>query len=218
MRSIYKIFLAILVICIPIASILAAGNIVLRIPDLYVYEFTNAQITNEINLGITDEELGGFFSDYMLMKKDNFDLYAEFRDREQSVFGTGEQIAMENARELLNKTLIGLGITILILVILYWLVLSKKLKPELRTTFKGGVIIFGLIGVISIILFKLPVSETIVQSIFVYNFGGDDVLPLMLTRKFAGDGLTAVLIASMVILAIIGSVTWKLTKPRRMFW
>lgn len=218
MRLIYKIFLAILIICIPLSSILAAGNVVLRMPDLYVYEFTSAQIANEINLGITDEELGTFFSDYMLMKKDNFDLHAEFRDREQSVFGTGEQIAMENARELLNKTLMGLAITALLSIILYWIVLSKKLKPELRVAFKGGLIIFGLIGVISIILFKLPVSETIMQSIYIYNFGEDDVLPLMLTRKFAGDCLTAILVVSMVILAIIGSITWKLTKPRRMFW
>ena len=96
MSIFYRILFIIIAVCIPVVCILSAFNTVFRLPDLYVYEFNRNQIASEIDLGITDEELGQFFSDFMKGKEDEFDLFAEYRDREQAVFGTVEQINMEN--------------------------------------------------------------------------------------------------------------------------
>ena len=85
----YKIILVILTVCIPFVTLITAFNVVLRMPDLYVYEFNNTEITSEIDLEMTGDELGHFFSDFMFGKQDEFKLYAEYRGREQAVFWHG---------------------------------------------------------------------------------------------------------------------------------
>lgn len=215
----YRILFIIIAITIPVVSILGAFNVVFRLPDLYVYEFNRIQIADEIDLGIPDDELGRFFSDFMKGKEEEFDLFTEYRDREQSVFGTVEQTNMEHARKLLNYSLYILGGGIFLVLLCYGIFLYKKKKYELRSSFKAGILVITILMVILFILFNLDRSRSFLYSkLFINPFGADDVLPLMLTEQFAQISLVAVSAVSLVILVILASITWRLTKPRRMFW
>lgn len=219
MNIFYRILLVIIAVCIPAVSILGALNIVFRMPDLYSFEFNRNQIAGQIDLGITDDELGQFFSDFMMEKKDDFDLFTEYRDREQAVFGTVEQINMEHARKQLNLTVYVLGGAVILSVLSYLILLIKKKKYELRIAFKGGIFVFTITLVLFYILLYIDQTRVFLyRQIFIDPFGADDVLPLMLTKQFAQMSLAAISAVSLVILLILASVTWRLTKPRRMFW
>ncbi len=219
MKIFYRILFIIIAVCIPIVTITGASNIVFRMPDLYSFEFKRVQVADEVDLGISDEELAVFFSDFMRGKEEHFDLFTEYRDREQSVFGAVEQINMENARGLLNLTLYILGGAALLTVLSCLIVLVKKKKHELRTAFKAGIFIQTAALVASHIVMNLePQRLFFYQKIFPSQFGADDVLPLMLTGAFAQISLAAVSAISFIILAVLASVIWRLTKPRRMFW
>jgi hypothetical protein len=74
MNIFYRILFVVIAVCIPAVSILSAFNIVFRMPDLYRYEFNRYEVASQVDLGITDDELGQFFSDFMMEKKDDFDL------------------------------------------------------------------------------------------------------------------------------------------------
>jgi len=147
MRIFYRVLVIMIAVCIPLVSIFGALNLVYRIPDIYVYEFNSKQIAAEVDLEITDDELGTFFSDYMKGKEENFDLFAEYRDREQAVFGTGEQINMANARTILNDSLYILGGAALLVLVSYAICIAKKRKQELRVAFKGGIVVFAVVQV-----------------------------------------------------------------------
>lgn len=219
MSIFYRILFVVIAISIPIVCILGALNIVYRMPDLYVYEFNKFQVTDEVDLAMKDDELGQFFSDFMTGKQDEFNLFAEYRDREQTVFGAVEQMNMENARRLLNKTLYIIGGAAALMVISSFVYLIKKKKYELRIAFKGGILLFAIVTVILFILFNINQSREILYSlIFINPFGADDVLPLMLTEHYAQLSLIAVSVVGLVLLVILASVLWRLTKPRRMFW
>lgn len=214
-----RIIFFVIAVSIPVVCILSAFNIVFRMPDLYVYEFNKNQIADEIDLGMKDDELGKFFSDFMTGKKDDFDLFTEYRDREQDVFGTVEQINMENARRLLNITVYILGGAIALAAAGCSIYLVKKRKYELRIAYKGGVLVYTVLMVIFFIAFNVGRSkEFLYRHIFINQFGTDDVLPLMLTGQFAQMSLLAVTAVSLIILVILASIIWRLTKPRRMFW
>lgn len=219
MRLFNRILLMIIAICIPAVTVIGAFNIVFRLPDLYVYEFNKKQVAREINLGMKDDDLGRFFSDFMKGKEKEFDLFADYHDREQTVFSTVEQINMENARALLNHSLYVLGAAALLAVLSYWILLAKKKKYELRLAFKGGILVFiGMLIAIFAAFFFDPSREFFYRQIFIRPFGTDDILPLMLTGQFAQLGLLAVSAVGLILLVIVASVTWRLTKPRRMFW
>ncbi|MDD3169631.1 MAG: DUF1461 domain-containing protein [Eubacteriales bacterium] len=215
----YRILFFIIAISIPAVTILSAFNIVFRLPDLYVYEFNRIQVADEIDLGIPDDELGRFFSDFMKGQEEEFDLFTEYRDREQSVFGTVEQANMEHARMLLNYSLYILGVGILFLLLTYCIFLVKKKKHELRVSFKGGILVFTVLLVLLFAAFYFDQTRTFLyELIFINSFGADDVLPLMLTERFGQISMVAIAAVGLVILVILASVTWRITKPRRMFW
>lgn len=219
MNIFYRILIFVIAVCIPAVSILSAFNIVFRMPDLYRFEFNRNQIASQVDLGITDDELGQFFSDFMMEKKDDFDLFTEYRNRDQAVFGTVEQINMENARKQLNFTLYILGGAGILTVLSYLILLIKKKKYELRGAYKGGIFVFTVTLVLFNILLYIDQTRTFLyRHIFIDPFGADDVLPLMLTKQFSQMSLVAISAVSLVILLILASVTWRLTKPRRMFW
>ncbi len=214
-----RVLFFIIAVSIPVVCILSAFNIVFRMPDLYIYEFNKDQIADEIDLGMKDDELGKFFSDFMTGKKDNFDLFTEYRDREQDVFGTVEQINMENARRLLNDTIYVLGGAGVLAVAGCCVYLIKKRKHELRIAYKGGILVYTILMVILFILFNINQSkEFLYRLIFINPFGTDDVLPLMLSEQFAQMSLIAITAISLILLVILASIIWRLTKPRRMFW
>jgi len=219
MSIFYRILFIIIAVSIPVVSLFSAFNVVFRLPDLYVYEFNRNQIAAEIDLGIPDEELGQFFSEFMKGKENNFDLFTEYRDREQSVFGTVEQINMENARRLLTYSLYILGGAAFLAILSYAIFLVKKKKHELRFAFKGGILAFATMLILSYGVFYFgPTRTFLYRQVFINPFGADDVLPLMLTEQFAQMSLLAVSAVALVILVILTSITWRLTKPRRMFW
>lgn len=219
MRFFYRTLLIIIAVSIPAVCMMGAFNIVYRLPDLYAYEFNRSQVANEIDLGIKDDELGRFFSDFMKGKEEDFDLFTEYRDREQSVFGTVEKINMENARKLLNYSIYILGGAVLLAAASYSILLARKKKYELRMAFKGGIAVFTFLVAALFAAYALDWSRAFLYGhIFINQFGADDVLPLILTEQFARLSLVAVSAVGLVFLIILASVTWRLTKPRRMFW
>ena len=219
MSIFYRILFIIIAVSIPVVSILSAFNVVFRLPDIYVYEFNRNQIADEIDLGISDEELGQFFSEFMKGKEDDFDLFTEYRDREQAVFGTVEQINMENARQLLNYSLYVIGGTVFLTILSYFIFLLKKKKQELRMAFKSGIFAFAIMLILFYAMFYIDQSRAFLyRQIFINPFGADDVLPLMLSEQFAQMSVIAVSAVALVILVILTSITWRMTKPRRMFW
>ncbi len=214
-----RIIFFIIAISIPVVCILSAFNIVFRMPDLYSYEFNKNQIADEIDLNMKEDELGKFFSEFMTGKKDDFELFTEYRDREQDVFGTVEQINMENARRLLNDSVYILGGAGILAVISCCVYLTTKRKQELRMAYKGGILVYTILMVILFVMFNIDQpKEFLYRLVFINTFGTDDVLPLMLTERFAQMSLIAVTAISLIILVVLASIIWRLTKPRRMFW
>lgn len=208
-----------MIICIPVVTILGSLNVVFRMPDLYSFEFTRNQVANEISLSMTDDQLAGFFSDFMTGKEKHFDLFTEYRDREQDVFNATEQANMEYVRKLLNLTLYVLGGAAFLMVIISLILLLRKLKYELRVAFKFGILVQTVILVACHVFMNLKDQRQFFYGkLFAHPFGADDVLPLMLTKEFAQISLAAVSVISFILLFILASILWRLTKPRRMFW
>lgn len=219
MRILYRTLAVLVAVCVTAVTILGACNIVFRMPDLYIYEFNSQELSSQIDLDMGDDELGTFFSDFMKGSIEEFDLFIEYRDRDQNVFSTVEQINMEHARKLLDDSLYAFGGFVVILLTLYGVFLHKKWKYELRGAFKLGIIFFVAAQAALHITFNIEsIRLFYYQFIFPVSYGADDVLPLMLTERFARLSMFANSAVAFVLLLIFASATWKLTKPRRMFY
>lgn len=219
MSVMYRILFIIIAVSMPAVCLIGAANIVFRMPDLYIYEFNKYQVSNEVDLDMKDDELGTFFSEFMTGKKDDFALFTEYRDREQSVFSTVEQLNMEHVRNLLNTSLFVFGGALALLAISGGIHLAGKRKEELRAASKCGILVYAILSISSLIAFSFrSVKGFLYHLIYVRAFGADDVLPQMLTVDFAKLSVIAVSVVSLVTMIILTSLIWRVTKPRRMFW
>lgn len=88
----------------------------------------------------------------------------------------------------------------------------------LRIAFKGGTALFAALQIMIFVLFFNSNTRSFFHNlIFINPYDVEDALPLILTQDFAKLCVYANLIVSTIIMIIIFSVTWNLSKPRRMF-
>lgn len=213
-----KVIGVLLMVTISFSALAAAYNLALRMPDLYGYEMNRTQLAKEARLDKKDDEIGEFFSAFMMGKEEKFEFIAEYQGREQSIFHLREQLVMERFRDLMDVvffTFLGLfTLTVLGYIIMF----SYGKRQELRTAFKGSVIIFLALSVLSVLVFLIPATrEMAVGLFFTQPFLEEELLGRVFTITFAKRLLMAVTVISTVFLLIGGSLTWRWTRTRRMF-
>jgi len=204
---------------IPIMVLCMTSNLIFRAPDLYQNEFMSTDIVNNSNINMTAEELGEFFSRYMLGISDEFQIVPDPEMSQDKLFTEGEQLAMQQFAKILNIQLI-IGAVLLVITVLLYLYFLRKRWPEiLRKRFFGACIFFTLMIISSILVYNIQdASEFLYNLIFTYDPGETDLLPQLLGRHFAKSSLVAGNMVAAVVMVVIYYLTWRLTKPRRMFW
>ncbi|WP_027399534.1 hypothetical protein [Anaerovorax odorimutans] len=218
MRVMYRIFFGALILIIPLISIIGAGNIVLRMPDVYTYQFNSMEFSGEVTIDKTNEELGDFISSFMFGKIENFDLRGYFEDIDKDIFKTEENVIMNNFRSFLNKSMIIFTIITIIAVIMYVILFRADRKLALRISFKITFIFYLMLVIAGVICFILSKTrEYIYYIIFKNPLLEDGALASIMTNELAKMCVIGIIIVSAIILAGLASLTWKITRPRRMF-
>lgn len=213
-----KVVGMLLMVTISLSAITAAYNVALRMPDLYGYELNRIQFAKEARLDKKDDELGDFFSQYMLGKEEKLEFIAEYQGREQNIFHLREQLAMERLRRLVDLALYAFFGLFALTVLGYIFMFSYGKKEELRTAFKGSVIFFLIFSALSAAIMFIPSTrELAVNLIFSQPFLEEELLSKVFTFSFAKKLAIGVTAISTVILLVGGSLTWRWTRVRRMF-
>lgn len=219
MKIMSQVIAGILVAIIPIIALLLAGNIVFRVPYIYQYEFRAQEVFHEIDLNVSEEDFGEQVSDYLLHKSNEFQLEGEYNNRVQEIFNTEEQIAIGSYRTFLDKLFL-LGVVLLAAAIVIYVVLRHwKEKQLLRTAFKFSTAVFT----VCFVLIMIAASNTeqiqrfFFEHVFSYEFVADDLIPDLFTGNVIRGLLSASNVVAIVLMAFMGYLTWKLTRPRMMF-
>ena len=218
MKVIRRLLAGLLIVIIPCIAIGISANILTRLPDVYAFQFTRSQITEEIELTAKPAELAALFSSYLFGKAPAFELVSEYQGREQQIFTMREQIGMEKVKQHLNRLL--LLVLLLIpasLILIYWLI-KRGEKELIRTAYKYAVLFFGIFWLWTLLA---PINGflggSVLKLIFGSGFDGESVLGLLLSRDFLVTWFYFNFIASSIILFILGNIIWRYTKERRMF-
>lgn len=210
MKTLLHILSALILFTIPAIPVLTAVNLVIRAPDLYVYEFTKAKSSRELDLTADDKALGALFSDFMAGKQDEFVLYADFEEHEGLPLSTAEEAeALGQIRSLLNESLILLAAAILITGITYWILIHYNRAEEIRRRFLWSLMLF--LGSWAIALVLLLIEPNLIHP------ESGVVLSTLFTPHFIRDWFLASFSISAVIFGIFASASWRLTRPKRLF-
>ena len=220
MKIISRLLLLILIPIIPSISIITAANITFRIPDIYRYEMNRNGITQEINLNESADNLGQFFSDYMLGILDNFQYTAFFMGRERPIFNIGEEAFMSQCRGILNSSLVFLILMAAAFIFIVWFLFWRKEKQILRIAYYAGsishIIMAALLAVISVVD---EMREKIYIEFAIYKFEETDLLPQLLPASpFFTENIVVIIIISLILTVLGYSIIKRFTYPDRMFY
>jgi hypothetical protein len=217
MKIINRTLFALLILAVPLTCILAAVNLSARLPDVYRYEFNRSEIIDEIGLGVTNDELAQFFSQYMLGRLDDFQ-YTDAK-RERPIFGTGEAVFMGQLRELLNRSLFCLIGAVCFILFAYWFLLRRDRKEAVRFAYRAGMALYALIAAgIAFLLYNKTLLADAFDGFFLYKFEETDIVPQLLPPVILLENAVAAAVLSLVLLLAGYSVTKKLTRVVGMFY
>ena len=219
MKALVRILFAALILCIPVISVLAAENLVSRAPDLYTYEFTSSQVLHENNLSVNEKELGDFFSDYMMGKEKQFTYIADHNEREQGLFNNNEIIIMEKGRNLLNMLTYVLAAAILISIVALSVMIHFGLREKVRWAYRWSWVLYAAMWLGSAMVIAMPsLNNWMSKWISEESLGVDSFLLKLITPEFVKYWLLADIGISLLFMVLIGSVIWKVSKSKRIFW
>lgn len=218
MKIVNIILSLVLLISLPISVICLTYNLAVRLPDLYQYEFKASEVLEEMNLEMNEDELGIFFSDYMMKKTEVFQIEYKYVENTDRLFTGEEQESMERFRGSADILLIVGGISFTFAFAAYLLLYKQNLKMLIRRTFiKASVVYLVLVGILAALMLFNPMTNLQHDMIFNYEVKEFQALHKLITSDLLFRFEAATLVVSFVAMVLLWYFTWKITKPRRIF-
>lgn len=215
MKWIFKILAVGLAVGLPLLSLSLSMNIVLRMPDVYEYNFKATENLADIGIEKSDEEMGRRISDFMLMKRDSL---SDTEEDGQFKLSEPETEKLLRWRGVVNGTAVMALLSVVISVAAIVFFKKKELDEELRRQLKKGIYLYLYFGLlycgIYIVLSKAgyPVHELLTGSI-----PSETVLKQLMGPALVRVLYFAVAIVATVIMGILAYIVKSITKPKRIF-
>jgi hypothetical protein len=217
MKIINRTLFALLILAIPLSPMLAAVNLSARLPDVYRYEFNRSEIIGDLGLGVTNDELARFISQYMLGILEDFQ-YTDVK-RERPIFGIGEAVFMGRLRSLLNLSLLCFAGLFCFIVFTYWFLLRQDRKEAVRFAYRAGMVLYaGLAGGVAFLLCKRELITHSLDRFLLYKFEETDVVPQILPPVILFEIAVVAAVVSLIALFVGYSITKRLTRVVGMFY
>lgn len=215
---VHKLMIIMLALAAPLVSIFGALNAVFRMPDFFRFEFDRLEVSKSLDLAVSDSELGGFFSDFMIHKLDVFSLVTDYQGIVRELFTDSEASLMNNFRVMLDASLIiavvFLILMVFIIIIMYINIMAKDLRLSLNISL--GIYIVSL--VLLAIYFNVTDGDVfLVGGLLNGALTVDNLLPQMFDERFTMDASIAIFAISFIVMMIIRYVVWKMTAQKGIF-
>lgn len=218
MKILLRLSIWFLVILLPVIAIFSAMNLVSRAPDLYRYEFTAGNVSDEYEIGRSDSELAEFFSDFMWGKERQFSLQIAVNEQEQELFTIYEEIVARDVRAFLDFLGIITIAALLLVIISVGLLRRYDLREKIRWAYKVAWGWFAILWTILTSIFILPAfSIRLFSFLDVIPNSEDTLLLQLITVEFLKDWFLADVVLSIIVMTVIGFLLWSLSKPKLMF-
>ena len=219
MRRLNLIWSIAIVIVLPIAIILLAGNVVLRVPATYTYHFNDSQAVGEVGSSITGtefaDEIAGYFNS---IKSEEFQIYEENGEFKDPVFDEVESSVMRKCKSTMIWTLF-LGIVLFGLSIALYLYLMMTLeRPVLRFVgFLSLGVSFLDVLIVGFLIMRSSFRAFLYEKFIGISLGKETTFHILLGSPFEKSYLIFSSVLAIVIICILLYIHYSVTRERRLF-
>jgi len=209
----------ILAISTPVIIIPAAANFIFRIPDLYNFDLNRTAKLKEAEINLKPNQIGSHISSYMRGKTDKFDLTSKSEEITKQVFNANDAANMRSLRDFLDSTTKWPIIALVVFLALFFVLFKMERYRYIRTAYTIGWILTLIgIGLATYAYFDKTVRNQIWKDYLGIEMGKNDGLSILFGDELFLFGIIGSSAIALVIMIIMGSATFALTKGRqRMF-
>lgn len=217
-RVIKIIFSWILIISIPLCAVNVSLNVFSRLPDLYQYKMTSDSSLKSFGAASKEEAVAQSIGRYLQHRTDELQYQVDEEDELSLIFTRDEQNWIQELRKNLDISAVILLAAAVLTAISYILLIKGEHYEVIRIRFK---IASGIYVVFAAAVMLLMFAEPLRENLWLVIFEGLDEGELLYSI-FDGNFLTlymaAALAVSTVIMGVGAYLTWKHTKPKRIFF
>ncbi len=204
-------------ITIPLTTLCIGANLIMRMPDVYVYEFKSSESLDHLNVGMNDDEMGRFISDFMFGKLDTIQIYVG-EDSKTPLFKDDEVAVANRARFYLN-ILAGVGVVSLSITVAAVIMLKKNgFEYEIRKKTRQSIVIYVVFLAVYIIFFIVSMQLNMSLGDYLgFVSEEDDILQKIITISMQIKLACSIGAVSSVIFGLAVHGLMKLTAPKMIF-
>lgn len=219
MQRIIKIILSwFLIIAVPLVAVGFSSNVILRMPDVYQYEMNADKMLGSFNATGQEEDVALAISHYMQYRQDEFQYQYDEEDEMSLLFTKDEQQVMEHMRSMADIAAVMLAITLVICLISYIVLMKGEHFEAIRSRLKISLIIWLLISIAQMIIAFIPSIWGQVWNVWFATLTEEMLMYQILFSGFFQKFCLLNVLGSGILLGIIMYITWKYTKPKKIFW
>ncbi len=142
-------------------------------------------------------------------REEKFQYYADIEEDARNLFTQKEARSMRQFKSLLDDSVLFLAAVFLITGMAYWLLMRYNKAWVIRNRFLWSLVFYAgfWISLLIVLLMK--------PDVILMNTGG--LVDQLIGTRFIRDWYLACFFVSTVIIGIIASISWRITRPRRLF-
>lgn len=220
MNGLRKVYSILLMIIIPVLIVLIGLNFSMRSQEVFSYYLNDSQALDYTTLSLSSNELSEQLSDFSWgLFSDEIDITENAGYMDDPVFDDTEAEVLFDIRDILTKSFLLMMGLLGILVILYIYFIKKEYKDQLFFTCKVASVISIVASIVTtLVIASDSIVHRLYESYIGISLGKDSILRILFTKgDFAGAIAVAQLGIGLIALGILFYITWRLTKPPRIY-
>lgn len=220
MKKFRIIWYLILPILLSVTITLISTNIVLRLPETYLYHFNDSQVVSGIGVDITEssfaKEIAGYLSS---VKNDEFQVFEENGSFKDPVFDKEESEFMLRAKKILALSLFA-GLAALAFTVWDYIYLVKSGKRKALKHFGYGAIIMsaGMVIAEIIIVHMSSFRAFLLNHVIAVKLADDSALAMLIFSPFENTFSIFLAVTAIAMILLSLYIHSRVTKENRMFY
>ncbi len=219
MKIIKTVVLIFFSICLPFVAFMVSANLVVRMPDVYQYEFKASNFDENTELPYSNNEISNLISDFMIWNNDNLSLHSISEEQiGEYEFSKKEVRLAEKIRRVLDIEAFFSVILVVysIIVLIYG---RKKLHDkEMRKYINGSLKIYlGFMILYFGFFFFINKNPFVLLTSFDYQMNEHEILYQIVSKTLLLRIYIVIGIVATIIMGVCSYILMKLFKPKRVF-
>lgn len=210
----------VVIITVAIFLVTLTQNFVVRSGEVYSFYFNDSGVTSQLYTELTSNEIADGIADFMnSWMPEEFQIYEDTGYDMQGIFDEDDSHNMMIVKKWLDISALACVLSLIITVACYWRLIKFDEKKRLRIGYRIGLVIAVAIAVGEVIVLLSHQGRAWLAGILGFiELSEDSPLLTVLGPEFLTMAAGFVVFMTVIVYAVCSYVSYRLTRPPRIFY